>query len=340
MEPLHARALTKTEAALQASEERFSKFFHFAPMAIVITTLTDGIIRDVNEGFLQLTGCKRSDVIGLTPEAAGLIPASTDLEPLRARLREHGSFRNEEFQILTRRGELRDILCFAAVIELDGAPSTLTMFHDISQRKQLQREIAKVNTDEQLQIGYELHEDLAQQLASIALSAGLHYQKLEAEGSPHVEAMQGIVTRLADALAFARSLSRRLIPVDLHDDGLMYALHSLAENTEAEFGIVCDYASAEPVLIPDNDVALHLYRIAQEAITNAVNHAAPQHIELTLTAEDHVGLLAIQAERGETAPAEESMELHAMRHYAGLLGGVLTIRETDTETTVECRFPC
>jgi PAS domain S-box-containing protein len=139
----------KAEEALRASEERFSKAFHLSPLSIAISTLPDGVYREVNESFLRFTGYTREEVIGRT---------SVDLrlwvdEPLRQKIRQKLAAGNElkELPVVlrTRSGVLRDALYSAVTIQLGGVDHVFSLVLDITERKQAEE--ARRKSQEHLQ---------------------------------------------------------------------------------------------------------------------------------------------------------------------------------------------
>jgi signal transduction histidine kinase len=137
-------------------------------------------------------------------------------------------------------------------------------------------------------------------------------------------------------------LARGLSPVDVESGGLMAALKELAENTERLFRISCRFECPQPILIHDNTVATHLYRIAQEAIQNAVKHGHSTRLKVSLTKSRAAITLTILdnglgISTGTRAP--EGMGLRIMHYRARTIGGKLTIQPAPKKgTKVVCAF--
>jgi signal transduction histidine kinase len=146
-----------------------------------------------------------------------------------------------------------------------------------------------------------------------------------------------------EAIAQARSLSRGLHPVEPESNGLMVALESLAARTKSLFQITCRFTCKRPVLIADNTVATHLYRIAQEAVSNAVRHGKPARIEISLTRTPDRIALAVK-DNGAGMPARRQdnsgIGLRIMRYRAGMMNGALAIENREGGgTAVLCTVP-
>ena len=117
-----------------------------------------------------------------------------------------------------------------------------------------------------------------------------------------------------------------LFPVEVDANGLMAAFDELAAQTKALTGITCRFDFAEPITLRDNMTARHLYHIAKEAVTNAVKHGSPTHIEITLNRDgDFVDLGVRDNGRGFSEPLDEcqGMGLRIMRYRAALIGATL-----------------
>ena len=134
-----------------------------------------------------------------------------------------------------------------------------------------------------MRLGMELHDNLCQQLAAASLHAATLEKRLRSQGLPQAEMAGRIAEALNRAGDDAHELARGLLPVQVEADGLMVALGGLAQRTQEMLGVNCVFECAAPVLVENNAVATHLFRIAQEAIHNAVKHGHARHIVEELT---------------------------------------------------------
>jgi signal transduction histidine kinase len=138
-----------------------------------------------------------------------------------------------------------------------------------------------------------------------------------------------IAEGLRHALMHVRGLSRGLIPVEVDAEGLMSSLSDLAARISELSGIRCVFDCAEPVPVEDNYTATQLYRIAQEAITNALRHGQASHIRVTLEARGYYLTLRVTDDGIGLPPVEvmgEGMGLRIMRYRAGQIGAQLSVR--------------
>ena len=133
--------------ALQASEEKFSKAFHASPDASMITTLPDGIILDVNEGFTKIVGYQPDEVIGQAVPDLKIWVNLEDRNRMMALLEQDGQFKGMEARLCLRSGEERDCLVSGAIIQLEGQPCLFSVAQDITVQKQAEETVRKFNAE-------------------------------------------------------------------------------------------------------------------------------------------------------------------------------------------------
>jgi PAS domain S-box-containing protein len=217
----------------------------------------------------------------------------------------------------------------------------------VAARKQLEKEILHISEHEKQSIGQDLHDDLGQQLAGIWLLSDLLKSSLIKQKSPEVESADKITSLLKDALALTRSLARGLHPVAVQAGGLVAALDELSARTSQMFRIDCR-CKCPPSIEMDNTTSTHLYRIAQESVTNAVKHGLAREIEIELSTNPIRTVLSVR-DKGkgkgkgitELDPKRQGMGLRIMKYRADMIGGILDIQrhQTGLGTTVVCTIP-
>ncbi len=164
-----------------------------------------------------------------------------------------------------------------------------------------------------------------------------------AAGAPAeaTEAAQ-IVRQVNEAISKTRELSRGMLPVTSGANGLIAALERIAGEAQARFGIPCSVICEQPLHLDDDRIATHLYRIAQEALNNAIKHASAKHIEIMLRGsrgefaieirDDGIGL---QHEPGKG----DGIGLRIMKHRARTIGATLDVRSgPESGTIVTCHL--
>ncbi len=134
----------------------------------------------------------------------------------------------------------------------------------------------EIADEERRRIGHDLHDQIGQELTGLGLLAETLAESLGAQGSTDRDLARRIAKGLKQAILGLRAASRGLIPVEINSGGLMSALAQLADRISAETSVKCLFSSADNVLVDDNVIATHLYRIAQEAVTNALKHGSPR----------------------------------------------------------------
>jgi PAS domain S-box-containing protein len=136
------------EEALKWSEEKFSKVFMLSPNLMAITSLTDGKIRDVNEGYVKAFGYSRDELIGSQTGELGIWNDPNDREMLISEIKQNGSVHNLEIEVKTKSGEIRTILLSGEVLDIESEdPLIVTMGSDITDRKQVEEKIRRLNEE-------------------------------------------------------------------------------------------------------------------------------------------------------------------------------------------------
>jgi PAS domain S-box-containing protein len=209
------------------------------------------------------------------------------------------------------------------------------------ERRVLEEELLNVSSREQQRIGQDLHDSLCQQLAGIEFRNSVLVQQLAKSPKAKTEAAQ-IGELIRNATKQARALARGLAPVEIESNGLMAALSRLAANSANLFRIACTFECPQPVLLENRTSGTHLYRIAQEAIGNAVKHGRAKTILIGLIKLD--GELVLTVEDDGTGFAQktgpiEGMGLRIMEYRAEMIGAMLRIDSVEGKgTKVACRL--
>ena len=210
---------------------------------------------------------------------------------------------------------------------------------DMSEQQQLQRELLEIPVSEQRRIGQELHDGLGQQLTGLGLLATSLMNKAS---KPEYELATRLARGLQEAISQVRALSRGLMPVNIDAGGFTSSLQILVDEIRANCNIAIVLNIRERIRILDNTSALHLYRVAQEALNNAVKHAQANRIEITLGKEGDLGLLSIRDDGlGFTESKQKSngLGLRIMQHRCSLIDAQFEIRSSPGDgTEVKCRF--
>ena len=220
---------------------------------------------------------------------------------------------------------------------LRGANRELVL--EIAERQRLEAEVLKISEHERRQFGQELHDDICQQLSGIGMMSQALARRMRQTNPAEAAEADRFSALLGQALADTRALARGLHPVEVDSKGLMAALDELA--TQTSHRLPCRLVCPKPVLLADSQAALHLYRIAQEAVTNALKHARTSEIVLALRLKSGRIVLSIRDDgTGLPKTASKGMGLLIMPYRARMAGATLTVRTARGRgTEIVCTLP-
>jgi PAS domain S-box-containing protein len=334
-----------TEQALQEERNVLSAILDTVGALVVVMNPEGQVVR-FNRACEQTSGYSLDEVQG--KHIWDLFIASEDFARQKAifeQLRRGYPTEDYESYWLTRDGGRRLISWSSTVLPgNDGIPAYIIATGiDITEKKRLEKSILEVSGREQRRIGQDLHDGLGQHLTGIAFLCKVQEQNLAAKQLPEAAAANKIVKLVNEAINKTRELSRGLHPVLDEPNGLMMALQQLAGETEDVFQVPCRFHSNGTILISDENVATHLYRIGQEAVNNAMKHAEPKSIGIVLSASEGFGSLEV-SDDGRGFPihlkGQVGMGLHIMHYRAGMIGGSLEVQKIARGgTRVTCVFP-
>ena len=312
---------------LTRREHELQDLFDAASVGIVLLA-RDGTILRANHAFIGLMEAAPREVIGHKLGEFHSDPSG--LQRMLAQLAARQKFSNISTELLTQDGEARHVLVDASALWEEGRFVHSRWFvRDISQRKRLERELLEMSERDRRGFAHELHDGLGQQLGGVAYLSNVLREKLTERAAPEAPDAARIFGLVRDAIEQTRRLSRGLSPIQPEPDGLMNALRDLAAQTTELFHLRCRFTCRKPVLIEDSSLAGHLYRIAQEAVNNALKHAKPARIHLRLRREGNcVSLMVADDGRGigKISPRRQGLGLHIMQYRASLVRGTLNIQ--------------
>lgn len=220
-----------------------------------------------------------------------------------------------------------------------------TQLGRVVERRRLQKEVVDAVWEQQRLFGQDLHDTVGQELTGICMLADSLARKLAAKDAAEADAVRELAHMIQQAKQNTRRLAKGLLPVEIDAEGLKAALEELAENTQERCGIDVAVDVDHRLQLDDNRVATHLFRIAQEAVTNAVRHASARHLDIGLaaTSAGSVELRIIDDGRGMPRPSRHrprGVGLQIMRYRAQLIDAELIIESRQpTGTHVACRLP-
>ncbi len=226
--------------------------------------------------------------------------------------------------------------------EQGRAQGGVVVYTDISARKLMEKQVAEISDREQRRIGQDLHDSLCQHMVSIGFACELLRDKLERLKLVEATQAETIAEMVNEGVSQARTLARGLYPVRLEVDGLASALEEMALAAQARSNIPCHFTCDDQVLIHDEVAGNNLYRIAQEAVNNAIKHSRARKISIGLGAVDDEVTLTIKDDGvgfAESMGEPAGMGLHIMNYRAKMIGASLDIRRgAGGGTIVICSF--
>jgi PAS domain S-box-containing protein len=324
-----------------------------ARLEAVVKTAVDAIITIDATGTIESVNPSTERMFGLTAEE--LVGRNVSILMPSPYRQEHDSYLHRYLEtgekhiigigreVVGRRKDGGEFPIDLAVSEftINGRRMFTGIIRDISDRKELERQVLDIATQEQQRIGRDLHDSLGQELTGIAFLTGVLQKGLAARGLPQAEDAAEIVALANQAIDHTRALVRGLCPVKLDAEGLMLALEQLAEDVKDVHGVRCRFACPDTVLIDDHQAATHLYYIANEAVNNALRHGRPRRIDIELRASASRGALSVRDDGVGIASADPGTGrgMHLMRYRARTVGGSLEVASgAERGTAVTCTF--
>jgi two-component system, NarL family, sensor histidine kinase UhpB len=309
----------------------------------------DGRLVLANKAFaVTRSDSVQTDMIGRTLDEIlprGGLGASIAVDNAALFARGSGYEDRERFWI-TDRGQLHwysvtKVLLRAAA---DGAITGLvSLVREITERKELERSVLEISEREQRRIGSDLHDGLGQELTGASLLLKSLQAEVARDSPQHLEHLRRAQEVLQNAIASTRSLARGLAPVDLEQARLPAALDALTRRIGEMYEVACNLECTGNIDEPlDLTRATHLYRIAQEALSNAARHGRARRIDVLLHIDREILLAVSDNGSGFDALAAGSapgMGLRLMRYRASLLGGSVSVTSSAAGTRIECRCP-
>lgn len=327
----------QAESALEESRHFVQRIAEMMPSILYVHDLREQRIIFVNRRIESILGYGPEQVkeLGMSLLRDRIHPDDrARIERVNEQIHtaEDGATIESEYRMRHANGEWRWLHCRNTVFvrDAEGNPAQiLGTMQDITKRKRLEQEVVDVAAAEQRRIGQELHDGTGQELTGLCMLADNLTEALSEHSPPDAQFARRIAQGLRQALAQVRALSRGLIPVEVDAEGLMAALTELTTRISDLHGIHCIFECAEPVPVEDNYTATQLYRIAQEAITNAIKHGKPGAIRVSLEARGQYLTLKIADDGVGFSPAQtngDGMGLRIMSYRAGQIGAQFAIR--------------
>lgn len=351
------RAITQLdrERRLKAAEESLMKEHVFgnavlaASGAMMIVCDREGRIVRSNRACERVTGYSHDELQGkpfwelffslprrdAESAQAGAIGMPPDTPPVL-----------QESSVLIKGGERR-LISWSITTLIDDrvqAGFVIASGLDITEHKRLEQEILEISDSEQRRIGQDLHDGLGQEITAIALLNSTLQNSLRAKGLSEAATAERLAELLKHAGNEVRRISHGLQPVSADPESLMTGIRSLVANAGSLNGANCLFRCNGTVAVHNHDCANHLYRIAQEAIQNALRHGKPQEVVVSLARRDERVILEVQDDGGgfdpEVQAKSQGIGLSTMKYRAGAMNGFFEFaRHPGGGVIVRCTVP-
>ena len=302
----------------------------------------EGRVLKANQTLLELLG--GADAWCPGRKLQDFAPDAELTEAFLRRLFQGGQLRDFHLQLKQSDGSMRHALADGKVfVEAARPAGALLLLRDITPRVDLMTELLQVSEREKQRLGIELHDSLGQHLHATYYYASLLRDNLSRSSLAQAREAAELSGLLEEALELARGLSRGLQPIQPSPEGLRVALRELALRCRALYRVDCRLYCRRRISAIYPGVATHLYRIAQEAVNNALKHARPTRIRMALLASARGIALKIRDNgRGMDRPNSDlpGMGLQNMRYRATAIGGQLQVNPAPQGgTEVVCSVP-
>jgi len=306
---------------------------------------------EVNETFEELTGWKSDEVAGRSQSE---IKLWVDLEHRSAFLKQllaEGNVRDLEIRIRRKDGQIRTTLGSAELIEVDGESCCLSVWADITERKQAEEDLASVShklieaqEKERTRIARELHDDINQRMALLTIELEQLQQSNPSLDGEARRRMKTLVKHVSDIGKEVQAISHRLHSSKLEILGVVAACRSFCREVVERNKVIVDFSEeGTPRGVP-HDVSLCLFRILQESLNNAIKHSGAQHFEVRLRGVSDEIQLSVR-DRGvgfdtQAALSGHGLGLISMRERASLVKGTISITSKPMAgTEISLRVP-
>lgn len=297
-----------------------------------------GRVRMVNNAYARRSGYSREELLSMS---IADLEARESLRDMQTHIDKIFQTGNDLFetQHRTKYGDTWPAEINASQVAV-GESLFVSFVRDLTERRALERKIIETASSEQERLGRELHDNVGQQLAGIGMLASSVLRRLKAGGhNEEADIVADLTQHIQTVIGDVAALSHGLAPVELDAKGLGNALSRLTTKVAETTGIDCQYRNSHTIDVESGSTATHLYRIAQEAIHNAIKHGNPKRIDVSLeNVQSHLVLTIRDDGNGihNIKDQKRGLGLRIMTYRCSTIGGHLSIERLDEGGTVVC----
>jgi PAS domain S-box-containing protein len=322
------------------AERRYAQVFDGSPQPIWVHDRDSLQILMVNQAAVRQYGWSRDEMLSMS--AAALIAPGESQEPPDPAC-EHARTEPFEARHLTRDGRLLDVEVWMRSIDFGDQPAELVFAADVTERRAFGRALVDAIAGEQRRIGQEMHDGLGQELTGLALSVRALANRAERERDAIADELDQLASIATSCIQDARLIVQGLSPLTDADGSLEAALEALARRSSLSGTQVSFRLQHEAPLDIDLKTRNHLYRIAQEAVQNALKHSGAKAVEITFYVRNgSVRLEILDDGRGlpDVGSRGAGLGMRTMRFRSSAIGGRLFMgRRGGGGNSVVCEAP-
>jgi PAS domain S-box-containing protein len=326
----------RADEALKKSEEKFAKAFRESHVAMTLTRARDNRYLDVNDTFVKLTGWQRKEVIGRTPMDIQIWVDPAQRLNVVNRLLAEGTVRDVEVLYRCKNGTQRVGLGTADVIQIENEPCVLSVIADITDRKRAEealssigRKLMEAQEQERTRIARELHDDISQRLALLAVELDRSIQADLVNNTELGNRFRQVQRRLTEVASDVQGLSHRLHSSKLEILGLVSAARSFCKEVSEKNGVTVAFRHSGVPRTMSKEISLSLFRVLQEALQNAIKYGQVRNFSVDLCGTgESLELTVSDAGVGfdeQEAFTREGLGLISMRERVQMVNGEFTV---------------
>jgi PAS domain S-box-containing protein len=331
---------------LRDSEERFRQLAENIEAVFWMTDVKDDRLLYVSPGYEMIYGRPRTELYQSRRSWLDVVHPEDKDRVTKALSKQAKGRYDEEYRILRSDGSIRWIreLAFPVKDNSGRVYRVAGIAEDITELKRAENLILEISGREQRRIGQDMHDGLCQSLTGLRFLSKVLAEKLAAKNMTSEATQADEIGKLvSQALTQADVTAKGLFPVELEERGFLSGLKAMAAGISRVHNIPCSVEGEEAgALVTDPVVSMHLFRIAQEAVTNSVKHGQAKNIRIELSVAGGRTTLAIHDDGvGITRNPKKrtGMGMNIMRFRAGKIGGMLNVlKNRKGGTTITCTF--